>query len=54
MRIVLDGCEIRAWREADAPSLARHANDREVWLNLRDAFPHPYGRSSRRVRSRTS
>ena len=27
---------------ADAPALARHANDREVWLNLRDRFPHPY------------
>lgn len=20
----------------------RHANDREVWINLRDRFPHPY------------
>lgn len=20
----------------------RHANDREIWLNLRDRFPHPY------------
>ena len=20
----------------------RHANDRRIWLNLRDAFPHPY------------
>ena len=26
----------------DAPSLARHANDRGVWENLRDRFPHPY------------
>jgi RimJ/RimL family protein N-acetyltransferase len=26
----------------DAGSLARHANDREVWQNLRDRFPHPY------------
>src|SRR5690606_15371762 len=24
------------------PSLVRHANDRNVWLNLRDRFPHPY------------
>lgn len=23
-------------------SIARHANDREIWLNLRDYFPHPY------------
>ena len=26
----------------DAPSLAKHANNRRVWLGLRDAFPHPY------------
>jgi RimJ/RimL family protein N-acetyltransferase len=22
--------------------MARHANDRDIWLNLRDRFPHPY------------
>ncbi|HEX2052636.1 MAG TPA: GNAT family protein [Actinomycetota bacterium] len=33
---------IRPWRAADLESLVRHANDREVWLNLRDRFPHPY------------
>lgn len=43
MRLVLEHCEIRPWRADDAAALARHANDREVWLNLRDAFPHPYG-----------
>jgi [ribosomal protein S5]-alanine N-acetyltransferase len=26
----------------DAPSLALHANDRLVWVQLRDMFPHPY------------
>jgi RimJ/RimL family protein N-acetyltransferase len=26
----------------DAPSLARHADERDIWLNLRDRFPHPY------------
>jgi [ribosomal protein S5]-alanine N-acetyltransferase len=26
----------------DATSLAKHANNRRVWLGLRDAFPHPY------------
>ena len=35
-------CLLRAWRESDAVPVARHANDREVWLNLRDRFPHPY------------
>jgi RimJ/RimL family protein N-acetyltransferase len=35
-------CVIRPWREQDAASLARHANSRLVWENLRDDFPHPY------------
>jgi ribosomal-protein-alanine N-acetyltransferase len=35
-------CVVRAPREADASSLARHANDRDIWINLRNAFPHPY------------
>lgn len=34
---------VRDWRAEDAPDLAVQANDRRVWLNLRDAFPHPYG-----------
>ena len=25
--------------------LSRHANNREIWLNLRDRFPHPYTRA---------
>jgi ribosomal-protein-alanine N-acetyltransferase len=37
-----DGGLVRSYRPGDAASLARHADDREVWLNLRDAFPHPY------------
>lgn len=36
------GGAVRDWRADDAPSLARHANDRRIWLNLRDRFPHPY------------
>jgi RimJ/RimL family protein N-acetyltransferase len=35
-------CLVRAFRVDDAPSLAQHANNRKVWLNLRDLFPHPY------------
>jgi RimJ/RimL family protein N-acetyltransferase len=33
---------IRPFRSGDAEPLARHADDREVWLGLRDLFPHPY------------
>jgi RimJ/RimL family protein N-acetyltransferase len=34
---------VREWRRADTDALAVQANDRRVWLNMRDAFPHPYG-----------
>jgi len=42
MRLVLKSCTIRPWRLDDAESLAKHANNRKVWLALRDLFPHPY------------
>jgi ribosomal-protein-alanine N-acetyltransferase len=42
MQLVLESCTIRPWRLEDAESLARHANNRKVWLALRDLFPHPY------------
>src|SRR5438034_11070306 len=35
-------CLVRPWRESDAAAITPHANDRDVWLNLRDRFPHPY------------
>lgn len=37
-----DECLIRAWRESDRESLLRFANNRRIWRNLRDRFPHPY------------
>lgn len=27
---------------SDAKDCSRHANNRNIWLNLRDRFPHPY------------
>ena len=42
MKLTLEQCTIRPWRLDDAESLARHANNRKVWLALRDLFPHPY------------
>ncbi len=35
-------CMLRPWREGDEPALVRHANNRHVWINLVDLFPHPY------------
>jgi [ribosomal protein S5]-alanine N-acetyltransferase len=48
MQIALPGCghgahcAVRSWRLSDVDSLVRHANNRRIWMNLRDAFPHPY------------
>jgi RimJ/RimL family protein N-acetyltransferase len=42
MEIILKRCTIRTWRESDALSIALHANNRNIWRNLRDMFPHPY------------
>jgi RimJ/RimL family protein N-acetyltransferase len=33
---------LRRWRPADEAELVRLANDRAVWRNLTDRFPHPY------------
>ena len=35
-------CTIRSWQTGDEATLLQHANNRAVWLNLRDRFPHPY------------
>jgi ribosomal-protein-alanine N-acetyltransferase len=42
MELRLAQCTIRSWRPHDSVSLVRHANNRLVWRNLRDRFPHPY------------
>ena len=42
MRLSLKSCTIRDWALADAESLVRHANNRNIWIHLRDRFPHPY------------
>lgn len=35
-------CRLRPLRGADAPALARHADDEAVWHNLFEGFPRPY------------
>lgn len=40
--IRLTRSELRRWRPADLPSLVRSANNRAVWIHLRDRFPFPY------------
>jgi [ribosomal protein S5]-alanine N-acetyltransferase len=33
---------VRDWKTEDASAVADYANNRKIWQNLRDAFPHPY------------
>ena len=42
MQLVLERCTVRPWRLDDAQSIASHANNRKIWLGVRDRFPHPY------------
>lgn len=42
MPLKLERCTVRSWRIDDVAALPVHANNREVWLGLRDRFPHPY------------
>lgn len=34
---------LREWRVDDSADLAAQANDHRVWMNMRDAFPRPFG-----------
>lgn len=42
MNLNLHSCTVRNWRDSDAPSVARYANNYKIWQGLRDQFPHPY------------
>lgn len=33
---------LRPWSRSDATSLAKNADDLEIWKNLRNSFPNPY------------
>jgi [ribosomal protein S5]-alanine N-acetyltransferase len=42
MHLQLTRGVVRDWAADDVPALVRHGNNRNVWINLRDRFPHPY------------
>ena len=42
MKINLSQCVLRSWAPNDADSLVQNANNRNIWLHLRDLFPSPY------------
>jgi ribosomal-protein-alanine N-acetyltransferase len=48
VQLILEACSVRSWRTSDAEALVRYANNRNIWINLRDAFPHPYTRRDAR------
>ena len=43
------GFLLRPWQPWDEAALVRHANNRAIWLNLKDSFPHPYTIDSARL-----
>jgi RimJ/RimL family protein N-acetyltransferase len=36
---------LRRWAPSDADSLVQFANNRNIWIRLKDRFPHPYTRA---------
>lgn len=42
MEITIGEWRLRPWRLGDEEALVRYANNRRIWINLRDRFPHPY------------
>ncbi|MCX8131531.1 MAG: GNAT family N-acetyltransferase [Clostridia bacterium] len=42
MKIENDKIILREWADSDAERLAEIANNKKIFDNLRDAFPHPY------------
>jgi len=42
VRLELARCTVRDWLRQDLDSLVRNANNRHIWINLRDRFPSPY------------
>jgi len=42
VKLVQGEVTLRPWSAADAQALVRLGDDRDIWLNLRDRFPHPF------------
>ena len=42
MQIKLGKLQIRNWLPGDVDSLVKYANNRNISINMRDAFPYPY------------
>ena len=42
MKLELTTCTVRSWEWRDGETIVRHANNRNVSINLVDRFPYPY------------
>ena len=42
MEMVFGKWRLREWQHGDEQALAGYADNRKIWLDLRDIFPHPY------------
>jgi [ribosomal protein S5]-alanine N-acetyltransferase len=42
IRTELFGCFLRPWCDEDKAALVLNANNRKIWRNLTEMFPHPY------------
>lgn len=42
VRMDLGDMVLRPWQSGDEDSLVKYGNNRLVWQNVRDRFPHPY------------
>jgi len=42
VQIKINNWYLRSWREDDVAALVKYANNRKLWLNMQDNFPHPY------------
>ena len=42
IEIAIGEWKLRSWRPGDEAALVKYANNRNISINLRDRFPHPY------------
>jgi ribosomal-protein-alanine N-acetyltransferase len=45
MALSSESVDIRSWQSGDEDALTRLANNRKLWRNMTNRFPHPYGRA---------
>ena len=42
MEIAAGHWVLRPWQPGDEAALVKYGNNRKIWINVRDSFPHPY------------